>query len=249
MRRVHRHHRAARRHVGALEYLGPRLATVGRPVDAPLVAIAPELPRHAHVDRVGLRRIDEDLHDVLGVLESHVRPVLAAVVRAIDAIADGHAVAHPRFAGADPDDFGILRIDRDRPDRLHGLLVEHGLERRAAVRRLPHAAARRADVARKPGALVHGIERRDAPAHRRRADVPGAEAGYGFGIHLHGGLLNHEEQQKRVHGRVPGRTNRRSSSETLASILLYVIFERSLLLEPFGPDSEENGRYTPLTCL
>src|SRR5206468_8018954 len=111
-------------------YLGPRLATVGRPVDAPLVAIAPELPRHAHVDRVGLRRIDEDLHDVLGVLESHVRPVLAGVVRAIDAVADGHAVAHPRFAGADPDHFGILRLDRHGTDGLHRLLVEDRLEGR-----------------------------------------------------------------------------------------------------------------------
>src|SRR6267142_2569446 len=49
-----------------------------------LVTVAPELPGRAHVDRVGLRRIDEDLHDVLGVAQAHVRPVVAAIVRPVD---------------------------------------------------------------------------------------------------------------------------------------------------------------------
>src|SRR5882672_5507343 len=254
MRRVHRHHRAAGRQVRALERLGPRLSAVGGLVDAALVAVAPELAGHAHVHRARFGRIDEDLHDALGVPQPQVGPVVTAVVGPVDAVADGHAVAHPRFAAADPDHFGVLRINRHRADRLHGLLVEHRFERRATVRRLPHAAARRADVDREPRTLVYGVERRNAAAHRCRADVARAEAGNRFRIHLDGGrgsgLLGDQKQQENVHGRAPpGRTNRWSSSGTLASILSYVIFERSLLLLPFGPDSDENGRYTPLTCL
>ena len=65
------------------------------------------------------------------------RPMLVqfspAVGGFVDAIADRNAVARPCFAGAHPNSFRSLRIDGDRADRLHGLLVEHGLERRAAI--------------------------------------------------------------------------------------------------------------------
>src|SRR2546430_12810660 len=252
MSRFHRHHRAAGRQIGALEHLGPRLPAVGRLVDAALVAVAPELPRHAHVHRIGFGWIDEDLDNMLGVPQPQVRPVVTAVVRPIDPVTHRHAVPHPRFSAADPDDFGILRIDRHRADRLHRLFVEDWFERRAAVRRLPYAAARRSDVDREPGTLVHGVERGNAPTHRSGADVARAEAGNRFRIHLDGRslLLRDQQQQENVHGRAsPGRTNRWSSSGTLASILSYVIFPRSSLLLPFGPDSDENGRGTPLTWL
>ena len=78
--------------------------------------------------------------------QAHVRPGLAAVGRLVDAVADRDAVARPRLAGADPDRLRVGRIDGDGADRLHRLLVEHRLERGAAVDRLPHAAAGGADV-------------------------------------------------------------------------------------------------------
>ena len=112
-----------------------------------------------------------------------LRPGLAAVGGLVDAVADRHAVAHPALARPDPDRLGVLGIDRDRADRLHRLLVEHRLERGAAVHRLPHAAARRADIHGETIALVHGGDRRDAAAHRRRADVPRAESRRGRRIH------------------------------------------------------------------
>src|SRR4029077_14589876 len=106
------------------------------------------------------------------------------------------------------------------------------------VHRLPDAAARRTDVDGKPRALVHRRERRDAPAPRRRADVARAEPRDRFGIDLDGGglCLREQEREEEDHGRTPGRANLTSSSGTLASILSYVIFERSVLLLPFGPD-------------
>ena len=195
---------------------------------------------------------------MLGIPEPHVRPILAGVVGTVDAIADRDAVPHPRFTRPDPHDLGIRRIDGDRTDRLYGLLVEYRLERGAAVGRLPHAAARRADIDRQPRAFVRRRDRRDTPAHRGRADVARAQSGDRFGIDFDGGgrggggrgrrLLREYEHQEKIHGRAPvaagappGRLNRGSSSGTLASILSNVTFPRSVLLEPFGPDSDENG--------
>ena len=56
--------------------------------------------------------------------EADIGPVLAAVGRLVDAVADGDAVAHPGFAGTDPDVLRIRRIDRDGADGLHRLAIE-----------------------------------------------------------------------------------------------------------------------------
>src|SRR5215210_9477202 len=130
MLRVEGEHRAAGRGVRALQRLRPRLAAVAGLVNTALVGVAPELAGDADPDRVRVRRIDGDLGDALGVLEAHVRPVVAAVHGLVDALADGDAVARPRLAGAGPDRLRVLRIDGDGADRLRGLLVEHRLERR-----------------------------------------------------------------------------------------------------------------------
>ncbi len=219
MRRVHRQHRAAGGCVAAFQDQRPGLAAIRRLVDAAVVAVTPEFAGDAYVDGAGLVGIDEDLDDVLGLAQPHVGPVLAAVLRPVDAVAHRHAIPHPRFTRAHPHHLGVLRIDGHRADRLHRLPVEDRLERRAAIHRLPHAAARGADVDREPRALVYRRERRDAPAHRRRADVTGTEAGDRLGVHLDRGLLRDQEQEEEVHGRAPGRTNRVLWSGTLASIL------------------------------
>src|SRR5262249_41528680 len=139
---VHRDHRAARRSVRALQNLRPRLAAVRGLVEAALVTVAPKLARRADVDRVRVAPIYQNLCDAFGLLQSDVGPILAAVRGFVDAVANRDAVAGPCFAGADPDDFRVLRINRDRADGLDRLFVEDRLECRAAVDRLPHAAAR-----------------------------------------------------------------------------------------------------------
>ena len=104
-------------------------------------------------------------------LQAHVRPVLAAVGGLVDSVADRHAVPHPRFACSHPNVLRVGRINRHRADRLHALPVEHRLECGAAVDRLPHASARRADEKRDAAVLVHPAYRRNAAAHRCRPDV------------------------------------------------------------------------------
>src|SRR4029078_1874871 len=138
---VHRQHRAAGREVGALEHSRPRLAAVGRLVDAAVVAVAPQLARHADVDGVGAARVDEDLGDALRVRQAHVGPTVAAVGRLVDAVADRDAVARPRLAAAHPHGLRVLGVDGDGADRLHAGLVEHRLVGGAAVERPSDAAA------------------------------------------------------------------------------------------------------------
>ena len=72
--------------------------------------------------------IDQNLGDMLGILQPNVGPVLAAVSGFVNAIADRDAVAHPRFAGAHPDDLRIGRINGDRTNRLHAFASKTGLK-------------------------------------------------------------------------------------------------------------------------
>ena len=191
MARLHGNAAAAGREIPSLENQLPALAAVGRLVQAAVGGVAPELARHAHVHGVGAARVDDDLRDALRIGQTHVAPRLAAVGRLVDAVADRNAVTGPRLAGADPDVPVVGRVDRDRADRRHRLLVEHGLEGRRAVGRFPHAAARCAHEQRHlAGSVAITGERRDATAHGRRADVARAEPGDNARVERHrsGGL-------------------------------------------------------------
>src|SRR4029453_2291556 len=136
--RIHRQRRAAGRLVRALQHERPALAAVASLVQTAIRRIAPQFARHAGIYGVRILRVDRDLDDALGALQSHVVPGVAAIGRLVDAVADRPRIARPGFARADPDRLRVVRIERDRADRLHRLLVEYRLERRPAVERLPH---------------------------------------------------------------------------------------------------------------
>src|SRR5207248_9515053 len=175
--RVHRQAGAARGGIARIaQDQRPGLAAIGGAVDAALLAVAPELAGDAGVDEVGILRVYDHAGDAFGLGHAHVLPGLAAVGGLVDAVADRDGVARPGFAGAHPDGARIARVDGDGSDRLHGLLVEDGFEGRPTVVRLPHAAARRADVDGGLPVLGAGGHRRDAAAHRRRADVARSQA-------------------------------------------------------------------------
>ena len=180
--RVDRDGAAARGEVRTREDQVPAPAAVGRLVEPAIGTVAPELARRAGIDHVGVARIDGDLRDPLGLLQPHAGPALAAIDRLVDAVSDGNGIARPGLAGPDPEDLGVLGIDLYRSDRLDRLLVEDGLERRAAVLALPHPAARRGNV--EQGLAVHLAtrDRRDAAAHGRRTDVARIEPGDDAGI-------------------------------------------------------------------
>ena len=80
-------------------------------------------------------------------VEADVRPRLAGVGRLVGAAALNDVAADVRLAGADVDDVGIRGGDGDRADRrVVDQAVGHRLPGRAAVGRLPQAAAGRAHV-------------------------------------------------------------------------------------------------------
>ena len=148
-----------------LQDLLPRLAAVARAVDAALGVRAERVAEHRRERDVGVLRVHDHRAD-LPFLLPDVRPGLAGVGRLVDAVAGRDVAADVGLAGADVDDVGIARRDRDRSDRRDRLVVEDGLPGRPAVGRLP-------DAARRGGGVVD----QRVPRHARRARHASAGGG------------------------------------------------------------------------
>src|SRR5262249_24583528 len=129
--------------VGAdVKHALPRLAAVGRLVQAAVAARPPERPLCRDVDGVGVAWVEEDLADVLGLFEAHLLPRFAGVVGAVDAVAETDAALAVVLAGADPDDVGVLRVEDDLADGVGAFVVKDGTPGGAGIGRLPHASRR-----------------------------------------------------------------------------------------------------------
>ena len=102
---------AAARLLVDVEDLLPVLAAVFGLEDAAIGVFSPLLARRAHPRGVGIRRMERDPVDALGLLEAEVGPGLAAVERAVDAVAHRHAVPGVALSGAHPDDVRVRLID------------------------------------------------------------------------------------------------------------------------------------------
>ena len=113
---IHGHHRAAGGKVDAFQNVFPRLPAIGGLVNTAVFTVAPQFARDADIHGVAVFRINQYLRNSLGILQTHVDPVFAAVSGLIDSITDRDAVTRPRFSGADPNRFGRLRVNRDRAD-------------------------------------------------------------------------------------------------------------------------------------
>ena len=138
-----------------------------------------------HVHDVGVRRVTDDPADVAGVAEARRLPRTPAVERPVDAVAPGRALTVVRFAGADPDDVGIRRRDRDVADRHHRVdAIEDRRPRGALVGALEDAAARGGDVNRVgPSRHARDGEVVYAAAGVRRADAAPREIAEQRGVH------------------------------------------------------------------
>jgi hypothetical protein len=119
---------------------------------------------------------------VLGLLETHVLPGLAAVRRLVDAVAVGDAALAVVLARADRDHQRVLGVDRDAADREGALALEDGGPGGAGVGGLPHAAGSHGHVPGMGRRGIHG-EVPNASAHHGRADVAQSEPGERRGAH------------------------------------------------------------------
>ena len=98
------------------EHLLPVLTAVGGLVEPAVAAGSPERPLGGHVDDVRVPWVDDDLADMLGLLEAHLLPAFAAVVRAVDAVAVADAALAVVLPGADPDNVRVFLVQDDDAD-------------------------------------------------------------------------------------------------------------------------------------
>src|SRR4029077_4063375 len=100
-----------------------------------------------HVDGVRLLRVHADAADLARVAQGDARPRPPALRRPVDPVAMGDVAADAALAHPRVDDVGVRLRDRDRA---HGARAELAVGDVApadpAVRRLPDAAARAAEV-------------------------------------------------------------------------------------------------------
>jgi hypothetical protein len=93
------------------------------------------------VDDVGAAGVDVDRPDLLRLLEPHVAPRLAGILRHPHTVAVRHVAADARLATANPHDVGVFRIDGDGADGTAEVLVGHRLPVDPTIGGLEHAAA------------------------------------------------------------------------------------------------------------
>ncbi len=162
------------------EHGRPGLAAVRRLVEAAVAAGRPERALRRDVDGVAVLRVDQDPADVLGALEPHVLPALAAVLALVDAVAVADAALRVVLAAAHPDDARVPGVDRDAADRGGALAVEDRRPAGAGILGAPDAARGDRD---EPAPLVGGIDGEvgDAAAGDGRPDAAQGQPGPGVG--------------------------------------------------------------------
>ena len=164
--------------------------------------------------------MEDDAGDVLGLLRAPGGvQVLAAVERAVDAVADRDAVARVPLARAHPDDVRIGLVDGDGADRGDRLVVEDRRPGEAAVDRLPDAAGGAAGV-QDVGIGLDDVDRRHAAAHGGGADRARLEAGEQIRIEAGGGgeAGGHGQQEEREDEAVPGLVHSDSIAQPLRGV-------------------------------
>src|SRR6266699_6138027 len=119
----------------------PGFAAIAGAENAALGVFAVGVAESGDEGDVGIGGMNDDLADVARVSQPNVVPGLAAVVRTVNAIAEGDVATNAGFARADINYIGIGVRDRDAADGGGGLLVEERIPGNAAVGGLPNAAS------------------------------------------------------------------------------------------------------------
>ena len=118
----------------------PGLPSVGGFVDAPVTARRPQGTVRGHINDIGIGRVNGDHSDVFGILQSHVFPAFATVVRAVHPVAIGHAPLVVILARTDPNRVWVGGVDADTADRIAALVLEHGFISGPRVGGFPYPA-------------------------------------------------------------------------------------------------------------
>src|SRR5262249_50731026 len=165
---------------GYVEDLLPRLSAIRSFVQPAVAAGAPQRALCGDVDGVGVARVEEDLADVLGLLQSDLLPGLPAVGGFVNAVAVADGALAVVLAGADPDGAGIFRVQLDVADGVGTLAIEDRRPGDAGVGGLPDPAGGHRDVVVTAVVRVDG-EADDAAGEQRRADRAQAQPGEDLG--------------------------------------------------------------------
>src|SRR5262245_43763315 len=124
------------------EHLGPRATRIRRLEDTALGVFSPEVPHRRNVGDIRIRGIEHDAADRTRIVQTEIRPRVAAVSGPVHAAAPGRALTIVVLAGAGPDNLRIALEDRERAEGVVRLGAEHILPGDTVVDRLPDAAAR-----------------------------------------------------------------------------------------------------------
>ena len=120
-----------------VQHLLERAAAVRRAKHAALGVRSIGMAERRHEQPVRIGGVDVDVRDHLRVVEPEMRPRAAGVVGAVHPVAGGEIGPDDPRPGADVDDGGVGRRDRDGPDRAGRLAIEQRLPVRAVVARAP----------------------------------------------------------------------------------------------------------------
>src|SRR6266702_2017785 len=173
--------------IAAKQHLVPRLAAVGRLVDAALGIGAVGVALRADVHDLGILEMHPHARDLLRLGEADERPGLAAVGGLPHAVAVRDVAADRVLAGADVDDVGVRLAHADRADGAAEVLVGHRQPSVAPVGALEHATAHRAEpVLVGPG---RGARHRHAAAAAEDPDLAPVERGEDGRVVKRGGGL------------------------------------------------------------
>lgn len=134
----------------------PGLAAVGGFVEAAVAAGRPKGTLGGDIDDLGIARVNKNSLDVLGVFQAGAGPGLAGIGALVDAVAEADAAQGLVFAGAEPDDVGVLGINGDAAQGVGAALIKDRLEGKAVVLGFPKAAGGGGDVPNAVVLQIHG---------------------------------------------------------------------------------------------
>src|SRR5579859_632238 len=121
-----------------MKHVLPGFAAVVGLVDAAVASRPPKRTFSGDENNIAVTRVNCDAADMLGFLQAHVRPALAAILGAIDAIPITDATLAVALAASYPHHAGIFGIEHNRADGIAAFTVEHWSPGDSVVLGLPH---------------------------------------------------------------------------------------------------------------